>query len=240
VDFRKQWPKGHVVLPVVHLHHNPIATEVMDSVEVVRSAGADGCWLIAYGTPVDTVLDLQDKVRDSKFWVGLNILGYSPHHLRGLLGVAHHGIWADNADIREDRPEQRIAQKFKEALEAYPNVMYFGGVAFKGQYQPKDLEANAKLATQYMHVVCTSGPGTGQAASVMKIQRMKAALGDFPLAIASGITPDNIEDYLPFSDAYLVATGISNQQDELQYDLTKALVDKVRAWDAKETMLQQA
>ena len=34
------------------------------------------------------------------------------------------------------------------------------------------------------------------------------ALGDLPLAIAGGIIPENVRDYLPISDCYLVATGI--------------------------------
>ena len=63
---------------------------------------------------------------------------------------------------------------------------------------------------------------------------MKAALGDFPLAIASGITPDNVADYLPFSDCYLVATGIGRSFEEFDPQLVKRLVQNVRAFDGED------
>jgi predicted TIM-barrel enzyme len=90
-----------------------------------------------------------------------------------------------------------------------------------------------------MDVVTTSGPGTGQAAHVEKIRTMKAALGDFPLAIASGITPENVKDYLPFSDCYLVATGISDSFEELNPDRVRALVNTVQAWDESNERQQE-
>ena len=114
--------------------------------------------------------------------------------------------------------------------------LYFGGVAFKYQREvpPEKLGDAAKLASKYMDVVTTSGPGTGRAAAVEKIATMKKALGDFPLAIASGITPDNAADFLPHADCFLVATGISSQFDELDRDMLRALMEVVRAYNATE------
>ncbi len=83
----------------------------------------------------------------------------------------------------------------------------------------------------FMDVVTTSGPGTGHAVHVDKIRAMKEALGQFPLAIASGITAENVQDYLPWSDCYLVATGISKSFVELDPILVKALIARVRNHD---------
>lgn len=80
--------------------------------------------------------------------------------------------------------------------------------------------------------IATSGQGTGQAADIDKIRVMKQALGDFPLAIASGVTPDNIEDYLPHSDCYLVATGISRSFTQLDETLLDRLITRVRDYSA--------
>lgn len=60
-----------------------------------------------------------------------------------------------------------------------------------------------------MDVVTTSGPATGKAPSLDKIQQMKWAMGTNELAIASGITPDNVAKFLPYVDHILVSTGIS-------------------------------
>ena len=81
----------------------------------------------------------------------------------------------------------------------------------------------------YMHVVTTSGSATGAAADKGKIQAMKAAMRDFSLAIASGITPENAVRYLKIVDCFPVATGIGKSWTELDPSRVKALVDAVRA-----------
>ena len=101
-------------------------------------------------------------------------------------------------------------------------------MAFKYQRDVEDIEQAAEIAAGYMDVVTTSGKGTGYAAAPEKIKRMKKALGNHPLAIASGITPENVTDYLNHSDCYLVATGISSRIDELDPQRTGLLVDIIR------------
>jgi hypothetical protein len=110
--------------------------------------------------------------------------------------------------------------------------LYFGGVAFKYQRPVHDLARAAGLASKYMDVITTSGPGTGQASSRAKIRAMKEALGDFPLAIASGITPANVHDYLDVADCFLVATGISKSFTELDSTLVKRLAHAIKSHDA--------
>ncbi|MCD8309993.1 MAG: hypothetical protein LUB83_02070 [Prevotellaceae bacterium] len=53
------------------------------------------------------------------------------------------------------------------------------------------------------------------------------------LAIASGITPQNVTDYLPYVDYYLVATGISDSFTEINPDKLRQLLANVKAWQAE-------
>ena len=53
------------------------------------------------------------------------------------------------------------------------------------------------------------------------------------MAIASGIRPDNVDDYLPYSDCYLVATGISGSFEYLDLGLAKELIATVRKYDER-------
>jgi predicted TIM-barrel enzyme len=85
-----------------------------------------------------------------------------------------------------------------------------------------------------MDVVTTSGPGTGLPANVEKISRMKQALGDFPLAIASGITSENIHKYLPYATCFLVATGISKDFHSIDPERLRVLIENVRTWESGE------
>ncbi len=59
---------------------------------------------------------------------------------------------------------------------------------------------------------------------------MKEAVVDFPLAIASGVTPENVSDYLDIADCFLVATGISRNFSELDAEKLRRLLDRVRSF----------
>ena len=138
----------------------------------------------------------------------------------------------DNAGIDERTADQTEAEEIlSERQRRGWGGLYFGGVAFKYQRAVEDLERAASLAAKYMDVVTTSGPGTGKAATRDKIKAMKRALADTPLAIASGVTPENVVDYLDFADPFLVATGISRSWSHLDPVLVRALVETVRDWE---------
>jgi len=171
-------------------------------------------------------------------WIGLNALGVAPADIFNHIDNSINGIWVDNAGIDEREVFQNYPGKVMRIIQEKKwTGLYFGGVAFKYQRVVHDLETASKIAISYMDVVTTSGLGTGRAADIEKITRMKQAVGDFPLAIASGITPYNIEDYLPISDCYLVATGINkvseSNDDYFDEALLTELVRKVRRWDGK-------
>jgi hypothetical protein len=48
------------------------------------------------------------------------------------------------------------------------------------------------------------------------------------LAIASGITPENVEDYLDATDCFRVPTGVSKTFEELEPTKVVELVERVR------------
>ena len=102
--------------------------------------------------------------------------------------------------------------------------LYFGGVDFKYHTPEKNLPKISALAKNYMDVVTTSGVATGKAPDIHKIETMRKAIGDFPLAVASGITPENVKNYTDLVDCFLVATGISKSFTELDQKKVQNLV----------------
>jgi predicted TIM-barrel enzyme len=107
--------------------------------------------------------------------------------------------------------------------------MYFGGTAFKQQrpVEPSEYERSAEIALPFMDVVTTSGPATGREADGRKIEDFRRGLGDAPLALASGITPENAERYGRDVDCFLVATGIAPPGDF--YSIDPARLDALLA-----------
>lgn len=208
-----------VLLPVIH----PLSWDAaLTAVEQVHSVGAPGLFLINQGLDTRDVLRLVLEVRrrHPELWVGVNLLGHPPAEAlaRALEACEGRldGLWSDSAGIEEDAPPelQPAGQAFVAARQRLGwRGLYFGGVAFKYQrpVAAANLPAAARAAAPYLDVLCTSGPGTGQQADRDKVATLHRAGGDaLPLALASGVTIENVADYLPYVSAFLVGTGIEH------------------------------
>lgn len=229
--FYKVFGTRPIVLPVIHVISE---RQALENVRIAREAGSDGVFLINHRIPNAFLLLIycQAVSEFPDFWVGVNCLDLSAGMaFREIArrGLHMAGLWVDDPLIDERRIEQPGADLINE-LRRQENWdgLYFGGIAFKYQRSVLELEKAAHLAAGYMDVITTSGPGTGLAAEVEKIRRMKTAIGEKPLAIASGITAENVADYLPFADCFMVATGISKDFSNLDQEKMKKLLDRVR------------
>lgn len=207
-----------VLLPVVH----PIDRETaLKNVRMAHAAGVKGIFLIDQGMSTGEVLDLVRTIHAElpALWVGLNLLHLSPAAaLERALDACDgrlDGLWSDDAGVDERVIEQPNAQVFVDARTQFRwNGLYFGGVAFKYQraVPPAALQRAAGVARNFVDVVCTSGPGTGEPPSPLKVLTMARGLhpGD-ALALASGVDVHNVIDYLPEVHAFLVGTGIEER-----------------------------
>ena len=154
-------------------------------------------------------------------WIGVNFLAVTGRDAFPVLGdLAREGCpidayWADDARIDETGRDASEAREIAAAREASGwSGLYFGGTAFKKQ-RPVDRgrwQDAAREAAPFMDVVTTSGPATGEEAGPEKVRSFRAGAGGAPLALASGITPDNAGHYAEV-DAFLVATGINREGD---------------------------
>lgn len=234
---RRVFGTSRVLLPVVH----PVGKEeALKSVAVAVAAGCKGVWLINQGMSEVEVMQLVLEVRQihPKLWVGLNLLGHSPAEalemaLEGC-GGRIDGLWTDNAGVDERKEEQARAQEFVSARQRLGwDGLYFGGVAFKYQREvaAADLPNATRLGTRFMDVVCTSGPGTGQQARAEKVAMMRKAMGHGgALALASGVTAENVHEFLPHVNAFLVGTGIEEAFGVLDAAKVDALQAKITAY----------
>jgi hypothetical protein len=212
-NFHEIFTGNHAILPVVH---------ITDKVQAVRNAGiaseagTDGIFLISMQGRDDAYIrSVHDVVQKEfpKLWIGVNYLNLMEEPIEVFANLKPNigGAWLDDAGINhagQDQPQAlQIAQARKESGW---NGLYFGGVAFKYRriIPQGELSGIANAATKYMDVVTTSGEGTGSAPDVNKIALMKHGAGDHPLAIASGISPDNVYKYLNIADAFLVASSL--------------------------------
>lgn len=227
------------IYPVVHVKSSKQALRLSHE---AFDAGADGVFLIDhdplnhYDHLTDVYADVRRGLGESA-WIGVNYLPLSPAQAvweigRGLKGhvfdQAPDGLWADDAITTADLYDVP-ALKARTHLE---NLQYFGGIAFKyTSFYTDDPEISARMAEDYaskVDVVTTSGPGTGHSANVAKVAAMKAVIGEQPLALASGVSVRNIDNYRPYVDSILAASSIEKGKYSGEFDLKK-LHDLVQA-----------
>ncbi len=236
---------GPAVTPVIHVQDR---AQALKNIAVAVRLGAPGIFLINHDFPMDRFLPILRDVRADcpDLWLGVNFLAQPGRVAFPVLGrLATEGCvldayWADDACI----DERQSAQTEAEAVAAIRAAsgwqgMYFGGVCFKKQrpVDPAMNEHSARIARPFMDVVTTSGTATGQAADMSKITGFRRGLGLAPLAIASGITPDNAAAYAADVDCFLVATGINHPGDFYTIDPARlsALLSLTRDFGAPRT-----
>ena len=233
--------KTRVFLPVIHLPEE--GRYGMAAVGTALEAGADGIFLINQGTSTQNIVQNLIPAMRAEFgadlWIGVNPLGTRVEEFIPLSDETPErridGVWSDDAGVDAMHEEW-----FQHSRDAYLTArketgwtgLYFGGTAFKTQDDiPRHLLPYvAQRAATFMDVVCTSGRGTGVASDVPKVKTMREAIPGVPLALASGVTPENVDGFLPYVEAYLVATGIEREFGVLDPARTKALADKIHGF----------
>ena len=236
---------GPAVLPVIHVRD---AAQAGRNAAIAIEAGAQGVFLINHDFAPEALVPILGEVRARfpSLWLGVNFLAVTGRDAFPVLGrlqaqgVEIDACWADDARIDERAPAegQTEAREIAAAREASGwTGLYFGGTAFKKQrpVAPSDHETAARTAAGWMDVVTTSGVATGRAADRAKIAAFRRGCGDAPLALASGVTPDNAGDYAADVDAMLVATGINRSGDfyEIDPEGLRRLLAVTRAAGAK-------
>ncbi|MFA5853869.1 MAG: hypothetical protein WC866_02155 [Patescibacteria group bacterium] len=232
MDFREAF-RGHhkVFLAVVHVENE---AQTLRNVAHARDNGAHGVFLINHNIDVLGLLAVYRRARIAHldWWLGVNALDLAPMETLRHVPSDVSGLWFDRGgiDLSSDDPtrEARAIVRAHDRNSSWRGV-HFGGVAFKYQPQAGDPALEACMAVPYMDVLTTSGEATGQPPSIAKIEAMRGAIGDKPLAIASGMTPENVDVYLDYVDCVLVATGVSFSHTELDPVRVRALSDIVRA-----------
>jgi len=196
--------------------------------------GADGVFLINHDIDSGSLLGIYHAVRlrgDSPWFIGLNILDLETDEALRQVPDDASALWADDGGLSEVGDPASDAVRFLRIRQQRLrwDGLYFGSVAFKYRAKVENPAELARLATDYMDVVVTSGKGTGLAPDVTKIAAMRLAMNDAPLAIASGITAANIADFLPLADCFMVATGIGRSHTELDADRVRELARLIHA-----------
>ncbi len=105
------------------------------------------------------------------------------------------------------RDERSIAAFLAMYRKRYDGKV-LGGVRFK--YQPmlseNSVEEDLVIAKDRCDAVCVTQDATGQETSMEKIEQFRAALGDYPLIVGAGVTPENARKSFALTDGAIVGS----------------------------------
>jgi predicted TIM-barrel enzyme len=236
MKFHDNFPgKKKVFLAVIHLRDvQEDNKEALRNIDAAVQGGADGILLINQHPSSDmdhileTAFSASNKYPD--LWIGANFLSYAPNEITENLPICISGVWIDDGEIDETSIKQPRAENVKrcfDSLGGFWKGLHFGGVAFKYQAPVKSCAMAAKAAIGLMDVITTSGPGTGLIAEISKIKEMREAIGDYPFALASGVTSDNINDYLPYVDCFIIGTAIETAPFRVSEEKVREIREKI-------------
>lgn len=232
VEFHKLFKSpGPVVLPVIHVL-DCVQTE--RNVRIAMHQGAPGVLLINHDITVEAFVPVIRAIRRQfpSLWIGVNFLAVTGKDAFPVLGdLQREGVhvdayWADDARIDEasgvDRQEEAAAIAQIRRMSGWDGL-YFGGTCFKKQREiaPEHYGVSAKIAVSWMDVVTTSGIATGHAPELSKIETFRRGTGDAPLALASGLTPENAHTFAALVDCFIIGTGINRDGDFHNFDPAK-------------------
>ncbi len=213
--------RRRVLLAVVHtIAGADGVSNAVDQVRVATENGADGVFLIPASHPVLPMCAVVAAVRDvfPALFVGVNMMTLDPFD---SLPASINAVWTDRGvDFKGTH-----AIVHSEAAVRFRNTggLHFVGWLFKGMHRSFPVEAVAAAdkevlvhtAARALHalgegvVCCTSGAGTGTPLELDRHDLYRAALGDTTVvAVASGVTVDNVHEHIPFVDVFMVGTGI--------------------------------
>lgn len=214
------------IYAVIH-HRDPATT--LNQATVARDCGANGVFLISHRGEDDLLVPLAGQVKHHHrdFRVGINLLSRPPMTaceaalLQGL-----DMVWADQMGV-SSAGGTHTAEMLARVAMNHPQLDLFASVAFKYQAPEPDPAQAAVQAKRFGFIPTTSGVGTGHAPDVAKIADMSRATAG-RLAVASGMTPENVHAYAPYLSHILVATGVSLDEYRIDPSRLSALIANSR------------
>ncbi|MDP3794307.1 MAG: BtpA/SgcQ family protein [bacterium] len=236
-SYHEVFPKRHALFPVVHVRDHE---QALRNVAMARNCGADGVFLIGHNdcsyTMLLSIYEAVDAAHPD-FWIGVNFLDLDPFQAIDRVPRSASGLWADYwgidaapADLGSGKyanvEPQTLWEERNTKRSDWPGLC-FGGVAFKYRPQACDLYVATQEAVKYMDVVTTSGERTGVPPTHGKIATMRQAAPEAVIAIASGISEENVETFLDLADCFLVSTWISRDFYEFDPKRVEGLVKRI-------------
>lgn len=239
--FDTHFPKPHSFITALHSKN---LQHALEGAQISYDNGADGVALVTHCINPYEGADIIHAIKQKypHHQAVLNVLQMDPLKVFQMLenlNVQIDGVWTDNARIHgvdknandSDYPNYVREQQAKMGRDG----IYFGPVNFKhqAQHSPEELGPVMHKVKPFLDVITTSGPSTGEKANANDVALLKMAAGEHPVGLASGLTPENIHDFIEHHNISIVASGISSDYYNLDPKKVLQLAEHIEKYNRK-------
>lgn len=211
-----------IIAPVIHILDEQ---QTWAELAKVHAAGVQKAWIIHHGGDDSLTMSIAQKSLRvlPDLCVGVNLLNTQPRTAVYL--AREHGIsniWLDFAEIFDGCASEAAEEMLQMSMSV--DMQIYAGISFK--YQPKDPSEMRTLERMlsYGWIPTTSGSSTGSPADERKLERLSNG-GTTPLAVASGVSIDNIAMTKQYCCEALVASSIATDEYHINVVKLKNLLD---------------
>ena len=162
-----------------------------------------------YGTPdhVRAVLDDFQRNR-APFLYGVNLLDDDEANFQAAIRYGAAFLQLDSVAGHLTPEEDPVfGQRMDQWRSAYAGCV-IGGVRFK--YQPylsgRSLAEDLHIGMSRCDAIAVTGLGTGMPTEISKIKEFRDIVGDFPLLVTAGVTPESCPAQLKLADGAIVGS----------------------------------
>ena len=222
-----------IIIPVIH----HISEDLTRRELTMISRYTDHAVIISMDGKDDDAFQVALRMKQEfrMMYIGFNALSKTAQE--SMINNMQHTIdftWSDEVVVSSEgvtREALDIAHRLQDHQRVDKRRLphrFFTSCAFKYQAHEPNPGQAAIRAAELGFIPTTSGDGTGIAVSLEKLSNIRAALNTInsgsPLAVASGVTPQNFMVQAPYLTHVLINTGIS-RSGYLQEDLLRTIVE---------------
>ncbi len=228
------------IFGMIHLAGDNPVRRALDDITLFEEEGLSGAIIENYhGSVDDVVKTLKENAKsDMKISIGINILPNEfqrAFHLANCYGA--NFIQLDHVAGTYTNGKAFDFALYDLCRKKNPQVSVFGGVWPK-YYTPitgSNLEMDLQTGMERADAIVVTGAGTGKETPLEKITHFRSGIGNHPLIIGAGLTPENARQQLLLADGAIVGTALkvgnetSNPIDRFKVRDLMAVVKDVRS-----------
>ena len=248
--FLEIFPKKKPIIGMVHILSGELRGQIdqaLEDADRLQEGGVDGLLVENYGCGYfyynyatnemkNRLIEIARAVKkNSKIPVGVNVL---PNDYWAAFEITRlsDGVFIQMDHITGDFEdcESVDSKNFSVNRKKYEKIAVFGGVHpkyYRLANPACSLAVCAKKAALLADAVVITGQFTGGSADISDLNVAREAIGDHPLIVGSGLTPENVGMQLMVADGAIVGTAFKRNGvrpgGQIDIDLVSRLMDGV-------------